>query len=201
MPFAAPLPDLIRPLGSERYRTSARLTQITPDGRRIVVEAGYRTDLASVPRPVRWLIPASGPHEAAAIPHDLGCDQLNAYGAGVRAAVAGRPVGLRFPDRDSVTVDRDFRHGLRDLGMGVIRRWLAWVGVRWGALVNRDRRDGWLRTALPVLLVSLLALPVAIPTLAVVACLALLDLVEPACAPRPATVLDLGDAVADPAVA
>lgn len=188
MPFVAPLPDLRRPLGTERYVTASDLTQVTSDGRTIVVRAGKRTDLASVPRPVRWLIPESGPHEAAAIVHDDGCDQLNAFDAGLTAAVNGHPVGLHWPDRDSVTVDRDFREGLRDLGMGVARRWLAWCGVRWGALGNRARRGGWLSTALPVLLVTLLALPTVPPTLLVVACLRLLDLVEPAC--RPAPLLD-----------
>lgn len=50
---------LVRPL---RYSTRA--------GDEIVIPAGFRTDLASIPRAFHWLIPVNGRHRAAAILHD-----------------------------------------------------------------------------------------------------------------------------------
>lgn len=111
-----------------------------------VVPAGYRTDFASVPRVAVWLIPRFGAYTAAAIVHDyLITDAL--------------PAGT-IESRD---VDHIFRSVMRDLGVPIARRWLMWAGVRWGALFNRRRRGGWLRTAPGVLAVSALALPVVLP--------------------------------------
>ncbi|GAG72008.1 unnamed protein product [marine sediment metagenome] len=36
----------------------------------VTVPAGIETDLASVPRPLRWLFPPDGPWQAAAVLHD-----------------------------------------------------------------------------------------------------------------------------------
>lgn len=188
MPFLAPLPHLTRPLGEARtYKLVGSLAHSDGD----VVPSGRRTDLASIPRALQWLLPPSGPYEAAAVRHDEGCNQLNAYWAAVKAAVAGQPTGLRLPGRDSRTVDRDFRHDLRDLGMGPIRRWMMWLGVRLGALASTARRPGSLATLPAVLALLVLNLWVVIPTLVCTLAVTILDLIEPATRQhRPLTVQD-----------
>lgn len=159
--FLEPLPVLLRPLGECRsYRLVGRLRHADGDE----VPDGYHTDLASVPRPLHWLIPPDGPAEAAAIRHDLRCDALNRREPGA------------YPSRDT---DRDFRTDLRALGMGPFRAWIMWLGVRLGALVSGTRRPG-IGPDLPLMaLLLLLHLWVAVPTLIVTAAVAVLDLLEP----------------------
>jgi hypothetical protein len=161
MPFLAPLPHLTRPLGEARtYKLVGALTHSDGD----TVPSGYRTDLASIPRALHWLIPPAGPYEAAAVRHDVRCDALN----------AGRP------PVDSRTTDRAFRQDLRDLGMGVIRRWMMWLGVRLGALVSATRRPG-IAADLPMMAALIVAnLWVVLPTLICTLAVAVLDLIEPA---------------------
>lgn len=177
MPFLAPLPHLTRPLGEDRtYKLVGSLAHSDGD----VVPSGFRTDLASIPRALHWLLPPSGPYEAAAVRHDEGCNQINAYWAGVRAAVAGQPTGLRLPARCSRTVDRAFRQDLRDLGMGPIRRWMMWLGVRLGALASAARRPG-ITPDLPLMALLVVAnLWVILPTLVCTLAVTILDLIEPA---------------------
>jgi hypothetical protein len=159
--FLHPLPVLTRPLGECRtYRLTGALRHADGD----VVPDGYRTDLASVTRPQHWLIPPDGPAEAAAVRHDKRCDDLN------------RRVPGAYPSR---LTDRDFRTDLRTLGMGPIRAWIMWLGVRLGALVSDTRRPG-ITPDLPLMaLLLLLHLWVAVPTLIVTAAVAVLDLLEP----------------------
>jgi hypothetical protein len=166
MPFLEPLPHLTRPLGEDRaYKLVGGLRHTDGD----VVPSGRRTDLASTPRALHWLTPPSGPYEAAAVRHDEGCNLLNA----------------RQPGRDSRTVDRDFRTDLRDLGMGVCRRWLMWLGVRLGALVSATRRPGSLPTLPGVAALLVLSCWLVIPTLICQLAVTVLDVVEPAPPRRP----------------
>jgi hypothetical protein len=161
-PFLHPLPSLIRPLGDCRsYRLSGTLRHADGDE----VPDGYPTDLASIPRALHWLLPPASPYEAAAVRHDRRCDALN----------HGEPGAV--PSRQT---DREFRTDLRALGMGPIRAWMMWLGVRLGALTNPHRRPGSLATLPGVLLLLLLNLWVVIPTVICTAAVLLLDLLEPA---------------------
>lgn len=80
-----------------------------------VIEHGEldRTDLASVPRPLRWFVNAYGVHTPAALIHD----RLVPVGA-------GSPPGLT-----DVHADSYFRHMLEAVGVPWIRRWLMWTAV------------------------------------------------------------------------
>jgi hypothetical protein len=111
-----------------------------------VVPAGFRTDFASVPRVVVWLIPRFGRYTLAAVLHDWL----------VTEGIASGAVSAR--DADGV-----FRRALRELDVPPLRRWLMWCGVRWGALVNPLRRAGWWRDAPRVLALSVLAAPMVVP--------------------------------------
>lgn len=127
---------------------------LTYRGRRdtFVVPAGFRTDFASVPRPVVWLFPRFGRYTLAAVLHDWLTDV--AIGAG---AVSAR-------DADGL-----FRRVMAELQVPPVRRWLMWCGVRWGALANPVRRPGWWLDAPRVLTLSLLAAPFVVPPAAVIA--------------------------------
>ena len=56
-----------------------------------------------------------------------------------------------------------FRRVMRESGVPVLRRWLMWAGVRWGALTDERRRAGWWASAPGVLAISLVAAPLVVP--------------------------------------
>ena len=118
---------------------------------RFVVPAGFRTDFASVPRPVTWLVPRFGAYTLAAILHDWLCTE-----------------GIRTGAVTARQADGIFRRVMRESGVPVLRRWLMWAGVRWGALTDERRRSGWLVSAPGVLAVSVLAAPLVVPPAVVI---------------------------------
>src|SRR4051794_8316097 len=65
--------------------------------------------------------------------------------------------------------DGIFRRVMRESGVPVLRRWLMWAGVRWGALADERRRPGWLVSAPGVLAISVLAAPLVLPPAVVIA--------------------------------
>jgi hypothetical protein len=113
---------------------------------RFTVPADFRTDFASVPRVVVWLIPRFGRYTAAAILHDWLCT------VGIETGV------VTSPEADGL-----FRRVMREQGVPVVRRWLMWAGVRWDALTDADRRAGWAASAPGVVAISVLAAPVVVP--------------------------------------
>ena len=133
--------------------TWALVDELVYQGRweRFVVPAGFRTDFASVPRPVTWLVPRFGAYTLAAILHDWLVTE-----------------GIRSGTVTARQADGIFRRVMRESGVPVLRRWLMWAGVRWGALTDPDRRPGWLVSAPGVLVVSVLAAPVVLPPAVVI---------------------------------
>jgi hypothetical protein len=109
------------------------------------VPAGEETDFASVPRPFVWFIPRYGRYTKAAILHDRLC----------RLAEDGS-----FNRRDA---DGVFRQAMRTLNVPFLRRWIMWVAVRWGAIVTREGRRGWLKDAWIVIPLTLVVLPIIGP--------------------------------------
>jgi hypothetical protein len=125
--------------GAGRYMTSG-VTEYVGGSDRFRIGDGFPTDLASVPRIFWALLPPHGVYEQAAVLHDWLCVEL---------AAARR--GRRPPMVSSRDTDGLFRRVAREGGAGLVVRWLLWVGVRWGALVNPARRAGWWRDAPAVL--------------------------------------------------
>jgi hypothetical protein len=113
---------------------------------RFDVPAGFHTDFATVPRVVSWLVPRFGTYTLAAILHDWLCTEGISSGA-----VTSR-------DADGI-----FRRVMRESGVPVLRRWLMWAGVRWGALTDERRRAGWVFSAPGVLAITVLAAPLIVP--------------------------------------
>ena len=84
-------------------------------GRMVVVPIGFFTDLASVPRVMRWLVPvANAKNRRAAIVHDYLCysEVQEKYGITQRKA------------------DEVFREALKVCGVSTIGRWGMWTPVR-----------------------------------------------------------------------
>lgn len=136
-------------LGVGRYETVGP-TEYVGSEDVITIPAGFRTDLASVPRIFWALLPPNGVYENAAVVHDAYC---------VRLAAGDSPIS-------SHDVDGLFRRVMREAGVGLITRWVMWTGVRWGALTNPARRVGWWRDA-PVV-VALTGLGLAVVCAAIV---------------------------------
>jgi hypothetical protein len=123
MPFARG--PVLMYLGGGQYETVGP-TEYVGDRDVIHIPAGFRTDLASVPRVFWALLPPQGVYEAAAVAHDWHCTRL---------AVGDCEVSSR--DADGL-----FRRMAREGGAGLLTRWALWTGVRWGALANPHRRPG-----------------------------------------------------------
>jgi hypothetical protein len=140
------------------------VTYYGSQGDRWVIPKGFRTDFATIPAAVSWAVPKLGAYTLAAIVHDLLCEGLNAWHDGERL------VGLPYwknpvprPTASAVDTDAIFYRIARAHGVNVVLAALLWVGVRWGALANPARREGWLRTAPKVLALSVLLAPLLVP--------------------------------------
>lgn len=102
------------------------------------VRRGFITDFASNLRLLQAVLPRIGRTDGDAVLHDQHCREL----AAGQCAIS------------SCDVDGLFRQGVRRSGETRTIAWLAWTGVRWGALKNPDRRAGWWRDSPAVLAIS-----------------------------------------------
>jgi hypothetical protein len=87
------------------------------------VPTGFRTDFASIPRLVVWLIPRYGLYTRSAILHDYLC---------------------KSKEVDRADADGLFRRSMRELGVSVPRRWLMWAGVRLASRMSNADLKQWL---------------------------------------------------------
>lgn len=108
-------------LDGVEWETAESFGYVSLDGDCILVPAGFRTDLASVPAIGRWLFPRSGRYNEAAVCHDwMYCTQM-------------------FQDR--MKCDRLFREMMSYLGVGRIARNVMFMAVRvggWGVWRRHD---------------------------------------------------------------
>lgn len=118
------------------------------------IPAGYVTDYASVPRALSWIYPKDDPYRKAAIVHDY---------------LITNGLVLKEFKIESHRVDEIFREAMEDTGgIPKIRQYIMWAGVRLGAIGNKARRKGSLKTLPKVLGIVLMAAPfIAIPSLVV----------------------------------
>lgn len=128
-PGAAPDPDADPRIvlerhtddGLERFSLERRLAYLDRHLGEILVpaDAGFRTDLTSVPALFTWLVPKTGAHLPAALLHDalVGGRDETSY-----VATEGHVI-------DRVEADRVFRDAMADTGTGVVRRWIVWTAV------------------------------------------------------------------------
>jgi hypothetical protein len=108
------------------------------------VPVGFRTDFASVPRPVVWLIPRYGVYTRAAILHDY---------------------LLRSESVSKVDADGLFRRALRECAVSLPRRWMMWAAVRFGSrLQGASPAALAVFTVIAVLSVLFLLIPTVVVT-------------------------------------
>lgn len=89
---------------------------------RFVIKTGFRTDLASIPKGVQWLLPHDGPYAPAAILHD--------WCYVTRPMVTDRSGKLHFMTR--LEADGLMDRVMRELGVSWWKRQLIYAGVRSG---------------------------------------------------------------------
>lgn len=157
-------------LEERNYKDFTLLEPLAYEGRddRFVVPVGFVTDFATVPQFLYWLIPSYGQYTNAAVVHDWLCVQLEHEYRLEKARKAGVPtIDILFKaPANAVDTDGIFRRIMREEGVPLIRRWLMWTGVRWGAFFSPHRQRGRWRTLPQVLAISALALPfLLLPTI------------------------------------
>jgi hypothetical protein len=114
----------------ERFKLLERFRYVSArTGASYVVpgDDSFRTDLASVPFFLTWLVPKGGIHTPAALLHDgliPGQEEPQSY--------IGPPVTRR-------EADVIFRDALGELGVPVIRRWLMFAGVSLPTIAERGK--------------------------------------------------------------
>jgi hypothetical protein len=118
------------------------------------IPEGFRTDFASVPRPLVWLIPRYGVYTRAAILHDYV----------LRAERVGKA------DADGL-----FRRALRECDVSRPRRWMMWAAVRLGSKLAGISPAAF---AVWLVIAVLSVIFLAIPTVAVTVFLVLFWFIE-----------------------
>lgn len=158
--FESPFPVAVSQVGATEWQLTHELIYHHGD-QVFTVPVGTRTDFASVPAAVTWLVPIETGIPAAVL-HD----------ALWRVFV---PAGeLTYREADAI-----LREALGTLGVPPLRCWLMWAAVRWGALTRPGGWRDWWRDAPRVLPLTVLALVfVAVPTVNTLPFLALYALAE-----------------------
>lgn len=152
MPFRTPLS--VRHEVDEDWRL---LEPLIFEGREefFVVRSGFRTDFASIPRPVRWLFDTAGTNAEPGVLHDALWRE-------------SKRRDVTTPRVDPWDADGLFRRALRESGATVFTRALMWFAVRVAAIAaGRWGRRGppWpLKAAQVGGVAALGAVTVGIPT-------------------------------------
>ena len=117
MPFKSDL-ELRSLPQADAWEVIQPLAYMTQDERLVLVQVGYRTDLASVPRLAWRIVPRDhGPARRPAVLHDhIYTDQTH-----------------RFSKAEA---DRIFYEALLDEGVGPVLAWLMYTAVRLGGRGN-----------------------------------------------------------------
>lgn len=123
MPFIGDDHVVLRQIGDATWMLVEPLTyQAKVD--RFTVGKDFETDLASVPRPLVWLIPRYGRYTKCAILHDWLWRRTNVHKA----------------DANGI-----FRRAMREEGVSLVHRWVMWAAVGLASTLkepgNIRRRD------------------------------------------------------------
>lgn len=151
--FESPYPTAISQVSERGWELVDHVVWLgwARDGQPLTVEAeaGFRTDLASVPDWLWSLFPPYGRYTAAVIIHDRLW----------RMAAAGE---ISYAE-----ADWQLRQMLMVCGESWLRSGMMWAAVRWDSMLEKSGgREGWRRDAWPVLGFSVVALPfVALPVI------------------------------------
>lgn len=142
----------IRSVTATTWELTQPLVWTGTQGDTFVVESGFVTDFASVPRFMHWRVLPYGPYTRAAVLHDWLITHL----------INHPDPTLRVTSRD---VDGIFRRVMHDLGTPWSTRWTMWAAVRIASLFSPHRARGrqFARDLPAVLGVALVAIPINLP--------------------------------------
>jgi hypothetical protein len=137
----------------------------TGDRDTFTVPEGFRTDFATVPRFLHWLVLPYGAYTRAAVLHDYLLDIVADERARVEWRANGRGPGAFRPPLTSRDADGIFRRAMRDLGVPWSKRWVMWAAVRLASLFSARRAYGreFGKDALKVLAIALAVGPFILP--------------------------------------
>ena len=127
VPFRTPLS--VRHEVGEEWRL---LEPLVFEGRDdyFVIRKGFRTDFASIPRPVRWLFDTAGTNSEPGVLHDAVWRE-------------SKRTDGKAPRVDPWDADGLFRRALRESGATALTRGLMWIAVRAAAIAGgRFGRSG-----------------------------------------------------------
>lgn len=117
--FLTPLVVEVMPSGKQ-FRLFCQFTYLWKrEYIEIHVGAGFVTDLASIPRFARIIIPKLGKYNKAAVIHD-------ALYMGALAV----PYNVQYGGFTRKQADLCFRDAMEDLGVAKWKRWVMWAAVR-----------------------------------------------------------------------
>lgn len=113
-----------RPLDKD-YEVHEGFEYVDKDGKSYTVPAKgvLRTDLASIPAFVSWLVPKDGRHTQAALVHDA---MIVDRAKGEVPDFVSSPEGEEVKDLEA---DAIFRRGMKVSGVPPVRRWIIWSAV------------------------------------------------------------------------
>ena len=136
--------------GRPEWELTQPLAHTTSDGTTYTAPTGMRTNFASVPFFLTWLVSRTGRHNKAAVIHDLLWRRAN------------------DGTEDRYVADTVFREALAHLGVSWLRRWMMWAGVRQGGLLRRHRGRWPIRDIVTVTAMTIVIAPIVIPVSSVV---------------------------------
>lgn len=148
--FESPYPVAVSQIGPTEWEL---ICQVTYQGSRQtwVIPEQTTTDFASVPAVLRHLV-SETVEIASTVLHDY------LWRCVVPRQHAAPPAErVTYHDADGI-----LRQALLTQGVGLLRRWLIWTGVRWAAFFWPGGRRGWWRDAPAVVAITLAALPLVL---------------------------------------
>lgn len=117
MPFVGDDHPLLRQIGDATWMVTEPLTYRAKVDR-YTVEKNFETDLASVPRPLVWLIPRYGRYTKCAILHDW----------------LWRRTPVHKADANGI-----FRRSMREEDVSLVHRWMMWAAVGLASTIKHPR--------------------------------------------------------------
>lgn len=121
--FKTPL--IARSYRKGEWKLEASLLYETNTGFLIEVKEGFITDLASIPRPLTIFFNVNGNHRKAATLHDW----LYANKGKITNEKTGKKTTL-----SRLNADKLFLEAMSKTGVGFLRRWAMYLGVRVGGV-------------------------------------------------------------------
>lgn len=170
--FESSAPLAVSQIDAKVWETTAPLIFHAKDGTVISVPVGTRTDFASTPAALTWLV-ARLTGAPAAVLHD------HLWGAAAAGQISYRDADRIFREALSALGKIAAPDGeQRDFRVPGPSRWLMWAAVRWASLTRPGGWRGWHRDAPAVVAITIPGLILASPAVVLLPFMVLLAAVN-----------------------